>query len=89
MELLCGSGLCFILPLIWITCGLITAAIESGRGRSGFGGFLLGAFLGPFGIVISAVQPAEFKVCPYCKGHIHPQAQVCQFCGKSLVAKPA
>jgi hypothetical protein len=40
---------------IWILCGIFAAWIATTKGRSGCGFFILGAILGPIGIIIAAV----------------------------------
>jgi hypothetical protein len=42
--------------LFWLLCGIAAAIIASNRGRSGFGWFLLGMLLGPFGILFAAIS---------------------------------
>ena len=39
--------------VVWLVCGAIGAAIMSGKGRSGVGGFALGVLLGPIGLIIA------------------------------------
>ncbi len=40
---------------IWALCGIFSAWIATTKGRSGCGFFLLGAILGPIGVIIAAV----------------------------------
>ena len=44
---------------IWILCGVITAFVASYKRRSGCGWFVLGALLGPFGVILSLVVPSN------------------------------
>jgi len=80
-----------------ITCsllfGIVTAVAASNKGRSGFGWFLLGVLLGPFGLILSLVvskneagliEQETVKKCPYCTETIKAEAIVCRFCGKYL-----
>ena len=46
-----------LLLLLWIVCGCLSAWIAGQRGRSGLGGFVLGVFLGPFGLIIALLLP--------------------------------
>ena len=40
---------------VWLLFGVITAVVASKKGRSGFGWFVLGMMLGPFGFVLAVV----------------------------------
>lgn len=52
------SSIC-VLSIFWVICGVITAMIFGNRGRSQLAGFLVGFLLGPFGILIALVIPAD------------------------------
>ena len=39
--------------IIWLLFGIVCAAIGSNKGRSGFGWFLMGGLLGPFGLILA------------------------------------
>jgi hypothetical protein len=68
--------------LFWIVCGIAAAVVGSSKGRSGFGWFLIGIFLGPLALLMVGFMPAlpdqaqtkqddnpqfEFsKRCPFC-----------------------
>lgn len=41
-----------IAALLWILIAFATAHVADIKGRSGFGGFLLGLFFGPVGLAI-------------------------------------
>jgi hypothetical protein len=39
--------------IFWVLCGVASAIIGGNKGRSGFGWFLFGCLLGPFGILLA------------------------------------
>ena len=49
----------FLILLIQILPAFICAAIMRNKGRSSFGGFMLGLIVGVFGILIAALWPAH------------------------------
>lgn len=86
---------------IWILSGVITAFVASYKRRSGCGWFVLGALLGPFGLILSLVVPSNaariereailsgaYKQCPYCAELIRTEAVKCPHC-RSEVDSPA
>jgi hypothetical protein len=48
-----------ILLLGWLFFAIVTAAIASGKGRSGFGWLLIGLLLGIFGVILIACMPRK------------------------------
>ncbi len=74
--LFCGIAGLFIFPLIGWTIG-------RSKGREAFG-FAMGLLLGPIGIVIVAILPAEGRRCPFCCGVIPKAAVTCMHCTKEL-----
>jgi hypothetical protein len=74
-----------LILIIGVVCGIAGAIIRSGKGGSGFNGFLLGFFLGPIGLII-AVFAGSGRQCPFCKSSIHPEAVKCPRCQSDLTA---
>lgn len=81
----------------WILCGVVCAMVASNKGRDITGWFLIGALLGPIGIVISLVssknegeiednniRSGNYKKCPDCAELIKSEAVVCKHCGRKL-----
>lgn len=44
---------------LWIACGITCAVIASGKGRSGFGWFIMGLLFSIFAVVMIACLPAQ------------------------------
>jgi membrane protease subunit (stomatin/prohibitin family) len=87
------------LVFFWFLCGVAAGINLSGKGRSGFGGFLLGALLGPVGLVIALVMPrneaaierqqvqrGESRKCPQCAELVKYEAKICRHCGADQTA---
>jgi hypothetical protein len=75
--------------ILWLLCGLVAAYTASQKGRSGLGWFLIGALLGPFGLVIfflpePAAKAAGEQDCPVCAFKNRAGAVFCQQCGQRL-----
>ena len=83
--------------IIWLLFGIVCAVIASNKGRNGFGWFLIGVLLGPFGLILAlvvgknveAVEKAslssgEVKKCPHCAELVKREAVKCRYCGESI-----
>jgi len=79
---------------IWILCGAVSAFVASHKGRSGCGWFLLGALLGPFGLILAlvipsnaariereAIQSGSYQTCPYFAAWVPTESAKCRYCG--------
>lgn len=83
--------------LFWVICGIAAAAVASSKGRSGFGWFVLGIFLGPFALLMVGFMPKlepekinqDTRKCPFCAEFIKPEAKVCKHCGRDLPEEAA
>lgn len=79
--------------VFWLICGGVAAMIASSKGGSGLIGFLVGALLGPIGIIVAfflgdekaaaagQIAAGERKKCPKCAELVQPDALVCKHCG--------
>lgn len=80
--------------IIWICLGIVGASIASGKGNSGCGGFILGALLGPIGLLIAFFSSddeeekrkrmGDTKKCPYCAEYVKQDAIICKHCGRKI-----
>lgn len=53
------GAVALIILLLWIATGLITSGMYERKGGSAVAGFLLGALLGPLGVLIAAIVPSK------------------------------
>jgi hypothetical protein len=90
-----------LLLLIWIGGAAWAAGIASGKGRSGFGWFLLGLLFGPLAILVAAamsrddseiaragLQSGLLRRCPHCAEPIQSHATRCRYCGEKAPPPP-
>lgn len=88
-----------VYALAWLMFGVLAAVVASNKERSGWGWFLLGMLLGPFGFALSlvvskdesaaernALSSGAVKKCPFCAELIKSEALVCRYCGRDLCA---
>ena len=45
--------------IFWVLCGIASSIIAGNKGRSGFGWFVFGCLLGPFGILLALMVSKE------------------------------
>ncbi|MFY3148486.1 hypothetical protein ACOTF6_09420 [Achromobacter xylosoxidans] len=84
----------------WLLFAVIVGMMASGRGRSGFGWFILACLISPLvaGVFVLLVtnkaaergrpHPSTHIKCPDCKELILKDARVCRFCGCELAPPP-
>jgi hypothetical protein len=83
----------FLVVIFALIFGVVCAAIAGRKGNGIFGAFLLGALLGPLGLIIVAVLPANtvemdkqrrgdpaLKQCPDCAELVLKEARKCKHC---------
>lgn len=79
-----------ILIIVWLALAIVIGSIASGRGRSGFGWFLLALLVSPLlaAVLLLLVGPGKGTggalICSACGGHVSPQFSVCRHCGRDL-----
>lgn len=79
------------LVFCWLIIGVVCAVIAIGKGRSGFGWFILGCIFGPLALLCAAVMSREsrqderaLKTCPHCAEKVQLQAILCKHCHQPL-----
>jgi hypothetical protein len=71
-----------------ILCGFLAGLIANNRGANPIVWFLLGFFLGPFGMLASLFSDRHRR-CPECAEMVRVDAIKCKHCGASLSNRPA
>ncbi len=79
-----GGCLCLVMA-IWPICPLLAASIGSRKGDA-IGSFLMGALLGPLGVILAVLSSGdgETATCPHCRGRVSPKARLCKHCRTAL-----
>lgn len=84
--------------IVWLLLALVVGVAASGRGRSGFGWFVLAVVLSPLiaGLLVLAMPSlkgtaqapslATHRKCPECAELVLKEARVCKHCGTKLEA---
>lgn len=80
----------------WLVFSIVVGVMASGRGRSGFGWFILACLISPLVASVFLLlvtnkaaergrpHPSTHVKCPDCKELILKDARVCRFCGCKL-----
>jgi hypothetical protein len=71
--------------IIWLCFGVVTAIAAARKNKSPLAWFVVGALLGPFGLIAALLQspysPKTHMVCPDCAEFVLLDARVCKHCG--------
>jgi len=67
----------------WVLCAIAACVIGAKKGEP-IMGFLAGAFLGPFGVLLAVLSKGDRLPCPFCREAVFPDAQVCPHCRSEL-----
>lgn len=87
----------FYTLIFWLLCIVAAAHIAEERGHRDLVGIASGALLGPLGVLIMALLPADEQGvarrqlarghrqrCPHCAELVLSQANVCRYCGRDI-----
>ena len=72
--------------LIWLVCAFIASAIGSRKGEAGLG-FVIGAILGPLGVIFALASRGDSVPCPHCREPVRKKASICPHCRTPLTLK--
>ena len=71
--------------VLWVVCAVITAAIMSHKRRSPIIGLIVGAFLGPFAVLLALASGRGHSIkCRFCRETIDRDASICPRCQSAL-----
>jgi double zinc ribbon protein len=65
---------------LWLVFAITTAVVANSRGASGCLWFLIGALLGPIGLVLAVIVAKPDGRCPFCREAIDSRAVRCPHC---------
>lgn len=76
--------------IAWIACGVFSAVIASGKGRSGIGWLILGLIFGIFALLAAGFMPAaaqaDAEAAPG-QGDAQAAGRKCPFCAETIKAE--
>jgi hypothetical protein len=72
--------------IFWLLCAIAAGMIGKTKGEPCLG-FVIGALLGPLGILAALLSRGNRRPCLCCKEAIHKEAQICPYC-HSVIPKP-
>ncbi len=68
--------------VLWIMSA-IAGAFAGGSRNAAMGGFLLGLFFGPVGLIAALGLDDRYQ-CPRCRGRLDGRGEICQHCGQEI-----